>query len=198
MMPNMDGIELCKQLKTNIATSHIPVILLTAKTEADDMMTGYAAGAEAYVSKPFDPQVLELQINNIVQLVKNRQHQLVNTPEADVEADTLTELDREFVRSINDIVEKNIANSDFSIVDITSELGVSRSLLHTKMKSLMDISMGEFIRKKRLEKACELLKKGYNVSESAYRTGFSDPNYFSKAFKKQMGVSPSEYVEATR
>ena len=198
MMPNMDGIELCKRLKTNIATSHIPVILLTAKTEADDVMTGYAAGAEAYVSKPFDPQVLELQINNIVQLVKNRQHQLVNTPGVDAEADTLTGLDREFVRNINGIVEKNIANSDFSIADITSELGVSRSLLHTKMKSLMDISMGEFIRKKRLEKACELLKKGYNVSESAYRTGFSDPNYFSKAFKKQMGVSPSEYVETTR
>ena len=102
-------------------------------------------------------------------------------------------MDKEFIHKINTLVDENIDNSDFAIVDITKCLGVSRSLLHTKMKNLMNISMGDYIKKKRIDKACQLLKQGYNVSETAYRTGFSDPNYFSKAFKKAMGISPSEF-----
>ena len=103
-------------------------------------------------------------------------------------------MNEEFINKINDLIEKNMDNDEFSIADITSSLSISRSLLHIKMKSLLNISTGDYIRKRRLNKACSLLKEGYNVSETAYHTGFADPNYFSKAFKKEFGVSPTEYL----
>lgn len=95
---------------------------------------------------------------------------------------------------INDIIEKNIDNYNFSVLDVTKEMCISRSLLHVKMKSLVNISMGDYIRRKRIDKACQLLRQGYNVSETTYRIGFADPNYFSKIFKKHMGMSPTEYI----
>ena len=194
MMPGIDGVELCRRLKTDVQTSHLPVILLTAKTDQEDVAAGYKSGAEAYVSKPFDPQILEMQINNILQLQKTQQREIVATAEADISATSLSELDKQFIQKINELVEQNIANSDFNIADITAQMAISRSLLHTKMKNLTGMSMGDYIRHKRLDKACQLLQQGFNVSETAYRTGFSDPNYFSKAFKKQMGVNPTEYA----
>lgn len=194
MMPGMDGNELCRCLKKNMQTSHIPVILLTAKTDSQDVVTGYKSGADSYISKPFDPQVLELQIKNILQLVKSRQEEIVNTKEKDIDTIAISDLDKEFIHKMNAIVNKHIKDSDFSVSDITIELGMSRSLLHTKMKSLMNISMGDYIRNKRIELACDLLKKGFNVSETAYQAGFSDPNYFSKVFKKYVGNTPSEYI----
>ena len=195
MMPGIDGMELCRRLKGDVVTSHIPVILLTASNEANDVVTGYKSGAEAFVSKPFDPAVLALQVKNILQLMRNRQNEMVETPETDLDATMLSELDKDFMRKINDIVEKNLGRPEFSILDVTREAGISRSLLHTKMKSLVNMPMGDYIRMKRLMRASKLLKEGYNVSETAYKVGFSDPGYFSKAFKKYYGVSPSEYVE---
>lgn len=193
MMSPMDGFTLCLTLKQDMATSHIPVILLTAKTEQDDVVSGYKSGAEAYVSKPFDPQILELQIKNIIHLQKTRQTEIVNAGNGEIDAISLSELDKSFLHKINDLVENNIDNSDFSVGDITKELAISRSLLHIKMRSLLNMSMGDYICKKRLDKACRLLHSGYNVSETAYQTGFSDPNYFSKTFKKHIGMSPTEY-----
>lgn len=195
MMPQMDGIQLCHILKQDVATSHIPVIMLTAKSESGDVVTGYESGAEAYVAKPFDPQILELQVKNIIQLQKSLQKEIANANGSeDIDSTPLTELDKDFIRKINQVLDKNISNSDFAIVDITQEIAVSRSLLHTKMKSLFNMSMGDYIRKKRLDKACQLLLDGYNVSETAYQTGFSDPNYFSKTFKKHIGCNPTEYT----
>ena len=195
MMPVMDGNTLCQKLKNNISSSHIPVILLTAKNDAKDIAEGYESGADAYVQKPFDPQILELQVNNIL---KNRQilrEKMVDNQNSDnIESVSLSKFDKEFINKINDLIEKNMDNDEFSIADITSSLSISRSLLHIKMKSLLNISTGDYIRKRRLNKACSLLKEGYNVSETAYHTGFADPNYFSKAFKKEFGVSPTEYL----
>ncbi|MBQ8466101.1 MAG: response regulator [Prevotella sp.] len=194
MMPLMDGIELCQSLKQSMETSHIPVILLTAKSDTADVVAGYRSGAEAYVAKPFEPEALALQIKNIMQLQKKRQTQVQQaTDQSDIDATTLSELDKQFIRQINELVDHNLGNSDFAVGDITRALLVSRSLLHTKMKSLVGLSMGDFIRKKRLDRACQMLRQGYNVSETAYATGFSDPNYFSKTFKKHLGVNPSEY-----
>lgn len=194
MMPEMDGIELCRTLKADMQTSHIPVILLTAKSESNDVLEGYQSGAEAYVSKPFDPDILQLQVNNIMQLVEKRRKEIVDADSADIDAtDTLGELDKAFVQRMAEVVEANLANSDFSITDITEALGVSRSLLHIKMKNILNMSMGDYIRKKRLDKACQMLQNGYNVSETAYSTGFSDPSYFSKTFKKHVGMSPTDY-----
>ena len=194
MMPEMDGITFCQTLKSSMQTSHIPVILLTAKSDTADVVAGYKSGAEAYVSKPFDPEVLELQLKNIMQLQKTRQTEVQQaSDEADIEATSLSDLDKNFIRQINELVDQHLGNSDFSVGDITTALCISRSLLHTKMKTLVGLSMGDFIRKKRLDRACQMLSQGYNVSETAYATGFSDPNYFSRTFKKHVGVNPSEY-----
>ena len=194
MMPEMDGFELCRILKGNMDTSHIPVILLTAKNESEDVATGYRAGADAYVSKPFDIGILEMQINNILKLVRSRQQEIVESATDDLSAASLSALDRDFVQRMKSLVEENLDNSDFSITHITTALGVSRSLLHVKMKNLMNMSMGDYIRHYRLERACQMLRDGNNVSETAYSTGFSDPNYFSKVFKKAFGENPTEYA----
>lgn len=194
MMPRMTGNELCNMLKGNMATSHIPVILLTAKSDPDDIKSGYKDGADVYISKPFDPVALCYQIGNILRLVRNRQEKIVEGGKEAIETNnTLTQLDKDFVTSISDMVEVNLENANFSIDDITSSMGISRSLLYTKMKSLMNISMGDYIRYKRIERACHMLSEGYNVSETAYACGFSDPNYFSKVFKKMKGMAPSDY-----
>lgn len=196
MMPVMDGIQLCRTLKGDMATSHIPVILLTAKGQSDDIMNGYESGAEAYVQKPFDPIILELQVKNIISLQNAMRSEIAESDSADIESSSLSVLDKEFIAKMKKIVEENISNNDFSVGDITSGLGISRSLLHIKMKNLMGISTGDYIRKKRLDMACRLLRDGYNVSETAYRSGFSDPNYFSKTFKKHFGTSPTEWLVA--
>lgn len=196
MMPIMDGVTFCSKLKSDVTTSHIPVILLTAKNEQEDVVAGYKSGAEAYVSKPFDPQVLDLQVKNIIQLVKTRQTEIQNTKTEDIEASSLNDIDKKFILQINQLIDKNIGNNEFAVTDITQAMAISRSLLHTKMKNLLNMSIGEYIRHKRLALASELLMKGFSVSETAYRSGFSDPNYFSKVFKKFYGKSPTEFVVA--
>ena len=195
MMPGMDGNQLCRAVKSDISTSHIPVILLTARYSRDDIVNGYESGAAAYIAKPFSPYALELQVKNILSsLVAQSKRRAEQFGEVKDEEDTMCELDRNFVDKINQLVEENISNSDFCVQNVTEEMGISRSLLHNKMKSLMDTSMGDYIRSKRLELARKLLSKGYNVSETAYQSGFTDPNHFSKMFKKKFGVSPSEYM----
>lgn len=193
MMPEMDGNMMCRILKNDISTSHIPVILLTAKNDPLDVVKGYESGAEIYVEKPFDPQILELQVKNIIQTKQVQREKIVDTLGDDVESASLSKYDKDFVKKINELIENNLDNDQFSIAYITQSLSVSRSLLHVKMKSLLNMSMGDYIRKKRLSKACELLLEGYNVSDTAYKTGFSDPNYFSKSFKKEFGVNPTDY-----
>ncbi len=194
MMPKMDGNTLCRTLKEDPTTSHIPVILLTAKGDTEDVMKGYESGAEAYVPKPFDPEILELQVKNIIHMKLVQRERIGQALGSDVETASLSKFDREFIEKINKLVEENIGNDAFSIADITQTLAVSRSLLHVKMKSLLNTSMGDFIRKKRMKKACELLREGFNVSETAYKVGFADPNYFSKAFKKELGIRPTDYL----
>lgn len=198
MMPEMDGIELCDRLKNNLATSHIPVILLTAKSDEESTMAGYKSGAEAYVVKPFDPQILLLRVKNILRARRVYIDSKIeaSSDEPVDELPPLNEFDNEFIVRINQLIDDNIDNSEFSIADITRELGISRSLLHIKMKTFFNSSMTDYIKQRRMTKACELLKEGNNVSETAYKIGFSDPNYFSKVFRKSFGMSPSEYISS--
>ena len=194
MMPNMDGITLTQRVKSNVKTSHIPVILLTAKSGSDDMIEGYQSGAEAFVSKPFDPKALMLQVNNIMRLSSVRLEEIVNAePSEKLTDDTLTEGDRDFINRANELIEKHIGDDDFSVHDMTLALGVNRTLLYSKMKSILGITLGDFIRKKRMSHAKKLLLLGNTITETAYATGFSDPSYFAKVFKKEEGISPSEY-----
>ena len=194
MMPVMTGAELCNMMKGNMSTSHIPVILLTAKGDPEDVKDGYRNGADAYVLKPFDPEALTLQISNLLRLIQNRQKSIFDGGEESLESnDSLTQLDHDFIQRLMELVDNNIGNANFSVTDITQQLGMSRSLLHTKMKNLMNTSAGDYIRHKRIQKACDMISQGYNVSETAYSCGFADPNYFSKVFKKMVGVAPSDY-----
>lgn len=208
MMPEMDGIELCDRLKTDLATSHIPVILLTAKTDEQSTMAGFKSGAEAYVSKPFDPELLALRVKNILRArrayINSRLEGNIPESETDAEAEAeaeqlppLNKFDNEFIAHINRLVNSNLDNSEFSVADITRELGISRSLLHIKMKTFFNASMTDYIKQCRMNRACELLRQGYNVSETAYETGFSDPNYFSKVFKKVYGIPPKEFSSSS-
>ncbi len=197
MMPEMDGVELCEKLKNDLSTSHIPVILLTAKTDEESTIKGFESGAEAYVPKPFDPQILALRVKNILRArrkyINSRIKETPGNEEVE-ELPALNKFDNEFISRINALVESNIENSELSVTDITRELGISRSLLHIKMKTFFKTSMTDYIKTCRMHKACELLRQGFNVSETAYRTGFSDPNYFSKVFKNTYGMTPREYL----
>lgn len=195
MMPRMTGSELCNLIKGNMATSHIPVVLLTAKGDPEDIKDGYRNGADVYIKKPFDPIALRFQVENILRLVRNRQERIAkNSNNEEIYSnESLTQLDKDFISHISGFVDQNIGNAEFSVTDICTEMCISRSLLYTKMKSLMNISTGDYIRQKRIELSCKMLSEGHNVSETAYRCGFSDPNYFSKVFKKVKGVAPSEY-----
>ena len=198
MMPEMDGIELCNRLKNDLSTSHIPVILLTAKNDEQSTVLGFESGAEAYVVKPFDPQILELRVKNILRARRKFIKSIIEASEpieeTTEEMPTFNKFDKDFLVRINALIEENIDNSQFSIADITKEFGISRSLLHIKMKSFANTSMTDYIRRRRMARACELMRQGYNVSETAYRTGYSDPNYFTKVFKKEFGRTPSEFI----
>lgn len=197
MMPEMDGIELCNRLKNDLTTSHIPVILLTAKSDEQSTMLGFQSGAEAYVAKPFDPQILELRVKNILRARKKFIKSIIESSdptETTEEMPTFNKFDKDFLARINALIEENMDNSQFSIADITREFGISRSLLHIKMKSFANTSMTDYLRRRRMARACELLRQGYNVSETAYRTGYSDPNYFTKVFKKEFGLTPTEFL----
>lgn len=194
MMPVMDGMELCRRIKGDFATSHIPVVLLTARSNGEDMIEGLEHGADAYITKPFTPYGLGLQIRNLLQSIKARNMATTSNHDNTPEMDSLTELDKKFLERLDKLVAENISNSSFSVADITTALGMSRSLLYTKLHALTSMAPADYMRCKRLGLACGLLREGHTVSETAYATGFTDPAHFSKMFKKRYGVSPSEYT----
>jgi CheY-like chemotaxis protein len=195
MMPGLDGIELLERLKSNPQTSHIPVILLTAKDTEESRLEGLRYGADGYVTKPFDQDALLQQILNIVQhrdILRDRFRREVITEPAEV---TVTDSDELFLRQAMDIVEENMSNTEFSVDQLVKEMGVSRSKLYLKLKALTGQSSSEFVRTVRLKRAVQLLENSnYSVKEVMYMTGFNTASYFSKCFKRQFGIVPSEYV----
>jgi len=199
MMPHKNGFELCKELKTDILTSHIPIVLLTAKTDRSDKIAGFDLGTDDYIEKPFDINVLKHRIDNII---RTRQS-LRSTYTKNIligQKDYLTnEKDEEFINIVTSIVERNISNQDLSISMLCDETGFNQSSLYKKIKSLTNLSIIDFIRSVRLRSSIELLEdEKYNVSEVAYLVGFNDPKYFSKCFKNQFGQTPSEHIKSNR
>jgi signal transduction histidine kinase/ligand-binding sensor domain-containing protein/CheY-like chemotaxis protein len=195
LMPIMNGIELCEKLKTNINTSHIPVIILTAKTSQENEIEGLKNGADDYIRKPFDMESLELKLKNIL---KQRQElrRLFNrdTTLNPVEI-TVTSTDERFLKQAIEIVEKHMMNTDFNVEMMVKEMGHSRSNLYLKFKELTGLSSSEFIRNIRLKRAIQLFESSdLSVKEIMYMTGFNTASYFAKCFKKQYGVKPSEYI----
>lgn len=194
MMPVMDGLEFTQQLKTNTATSHIPVIMLTAKNLEEHRAEGYEQGADSYITKPFHSKVLLARVEN---LLHQRAHlrQLFAQGAAEgketEEVSRLDDRDKAFVKQLHDIIKSHMGNSDFGVEDIGAEIGLSRVQLYRKVKAITGSSVVDLLRKARLAKARRLLEaNSMNISEVAYEVGFSSPSYFTKCFKDEYGMLP--------
>ncbi len=196
MMPIKNGIELTKTLKTDERTSHIPIILLTAKVGKENEMEGAKIGADAYVTKPFNPDLLQVKVDNLLQIRANlqkRYSQEVILTATDI---VINDVDVSFLKKIQEILDTNITDSNFSITQFCEIVGMSRMQLHRKIKALFGLSASKFIRMERLKLAAKLLKKSNTtISEVGYAVGFNDHAYFSKCFKKYFKCTPSEYFE---
>ena len=196
MMPRMDGAVLCRQVRSNPLTSHIPFILLTAKTDDQSKVEGMDVGADAYIEKPFSPQYLEACIRNIIALRRKLIEKFSSEPMTPVEEIAGNPTDDKFLKQMTQIIEENISNSDLSVNFLAEQLGISRSGLFAKIKTLADITPNEMIQVIRLKRAASLLREGkYLVSEVGYMVGFSNPSYFTKCFQKQFGIKPGDYIK---
>lgn len=194
MMPEMDGIELCETMKQDINTSHIPVLMLTAKNSVEDQVRCFNAGANGYLTKPFDMKMLNARIDNLMKSNQKRQEKFRVDTEINVVALEYQSTDEQFLEKAIECIEQHLIETEFDIDTFASELNVSKSTLNRKMKAMTGLSPVEFIRNIRLKHACTLLKKPFiNVSEVAYAVGFSNPKYFTKCFKKEFDVTPTEY-----
>ena len=195
MMPGIDGIELCRRIKSDRTICHIPLILLTARTSEQQMLLGIETGADDYITKPFNFQILEAKINNILSLRHAMRMVFKTKLQIEPREITVTSLDEQFMQKVLDLVEKNIASTDYTIELMSHDLGMSRTLLYKKILALTGKPPLEFMRSLRLKRAAILLSQSQmNVSEIAFRVGFNDPKYFSRHFKAEFGVLPSKYV----
>ncbi|MFZ4455056.1 MAG: hybrid sensor histidine kinase/response regulator transcription factor [Bacteroidales bacterium] len=196
MMPEMDGITLCKVIKEDLDYSHIPVLLLTAKNQIADRIESYNAGADAYISKPFEVEVLIARINSLILNRQARSHKYKSSLQIhpkELEAGTL---DQKFLETIIQMIEDNLDNYDFTHEQLISNLNTSKSTMYRKIKSLTGLSPSEFVRNIRLKHACIMLQNDTgNISEIAFAVGFNDPKYFSTCFKAEFGVSPREFTK---
>ncbi|MDE6157630.1 MAG: helix-turn-helix domain-containing protein, partial [Muribaculaceae bacterium] len=194
MMPVMDGLECCRRLKTEVSTSHIPVLMLTACSMDEQRARGYDNGADGYLSKPFNAGVLKARCNS---LIENRKR-IINSPadpssKAAVPAPTAGDIDNEFYRRFADIINERMADPDLSIDSLAAEMGLGRSQLYRKIKSLTNYTPVEVLRNLRLKRSRDLLVKTQkSISEVGYEVGFSTPAYFTRCFKEAYGETPSE------
>lgn len=195
MMPVMDGISFSKKVKGTMLHSHIPLILLTARTDKDSKIAGIKAGADAYVEKPFSPQILQAQVENLLASRRALSKAFSEKPLFPMDSIAGNKADEKFLNTINMLVEKNISNPEFSIEYLADAMGISRSTFFVKVKTLLDMTPNELIHLMRLRKAAELLSsKNYRVNEVCYEVGFNSPSYFAKCFQKQFGVSPKDFA----
>ena len=200
MMPVMDGITLCTQLKMNVKTSHIPVILLTARTSLIFKVEGLETGADDYITKPFNPKVLQLKVRNLMRMRERMRKMFCDNEVLHIEPKrvTLTSADESFVQQALESIEKNMSNPDYAVDDLGRDVGMSRTQLYRKLKALTGQSANEFIRVIRLKRAAQLLEQNQlTIAEVTYEVGFTDLKYFRECFKKLFGVTPSEFVQKT-
>ncbi|MCD8182614.1 MAG: response regulator [Bacteroides sp.] len=197
MMPVMDGFELCKTIKNNLDTSHIPLILLTAKKLEEDRVEAYESGADAFITKPFNLSVLHARIGNLLKarqrVMKDFKKQLVfEAKELDY-----TSLDEDFLQRAIECVNRHLNDPEFDQTQLLEEMHTTKSTFFCKLKSLTGLTYSSFIRNIRMKAACRIMeeKKRVRVSELAYAVGYNDPRYFSACFKKELGMQPSEYME---
>lgn len=197
MMPGLDGFEVCKKVKEDMKTSHIPVILLTAKASNDSAVEGFEKGADYYITKPFNPKLLALRVRNVLNIHDHIKNNLLNKKTLNIEPTNvkIASRDEDFIKRAVKIVEDNMSNSEFYVDDLGRELGLSRMQLYRKLKGLIGQSANEFVRSIRLKRAAQLIRQNQlTISEITYQVGFNDLQYFRDCFKKQFGVNPSEYA----
>lgn len=199
MMPLMGGLEMCKKIKNSIETSHIHVMILTAKAGIENEKEGLETGADEFILKPFDIEVLKLRVDNILKTRKLWIDKFKTEKKSDSWKELKNKLDQKFLEKAISVVNNNIDNYEFSVEKFTVEIGMSRSALFKKLKSVTGHSTTEFIRTIRMKKALNLLaSEDYTITEVIFLVGFSDPKYFRTCFKKQFGKTPSEYRKAIR
>ena len=195
MMPVMDGLEFTEQLKTGTATSHIPVIMLTAKNLEEHRAEGYEHGADSYITKPFHSKVLLARIENLLKQRKllKKLFQGSQVAEQEIAESHLEDRDKQFLKQLHAIIQQNLSDSEFSVEDIGKQIGLSRVQLYRKVKAMTGSSVVDLLRKARLAKAKRLLEtRSMSVSEVAYDVGFSAPSYFTKCFKEEYGILPGD------
>ncbi|VAW14671.1 DNA-binding response regulator, AraC family, partial [hydrothermal vent metagenome] len=196
MMPQMDGITLCKKLKTNIATSHIPVIMLTAKAGIENKLEGLETGADDYLTKPFNAKELQVRTKNLIAQRQQLRELFSKNISLDPKEITVTSLDNKFLEQVLGLLEEKHADSEFGVPRMQEQLGMGKTRLHTKIKALTDQPPGELLRNFRLKRAAQLLSQNAeNISQVAYSVGFNSLSYFTRCFKEFYGMSPSEYVK---
>ena len=193
MMPGKDGFELCESLKSDKRTSHIPIILLTAKADQESRISGLRHGADAYLSKPFNEEELDIRIEKMLDMRRVLQQRYSSLDNLSPSQNTAVQQEDEFITSLRQSVVDNIDDENYGIPEICQDMALSRSQLHRKLKALTDKSTSHFIRSIRLQKAKELLlTTQMNVSEVAYEVGFRNPRYFSTTFSEEFGIAPND------
>ena len=196
MMPEMDGFEFCKEVKRNINYSHIPLILLTAKSNSEAEITGIENGADAYIVKPFKWKHVTVVIKNLLESRVRLMNKFTQQPFADVTTLTTNTHDKKFVEKLIEIIEERITDPQLSVEELSKEMSMSRSSLGKKLKAMSGHVPNEFIRLIRLKNAAKMLSSGeHNISEVGYLTGFNSPSYFSRCFLQQFNLTPSEFAD---
>lgn len=204
MMPEKDGIELTKELKTEMATSHIPIVLLSAKPAIESKLEGLELGADDYITKPFSATYLKARVDNLLaqrhklqELYRaNKMAAPMENEEEAVEQPEMSPHDRRFMDKLMELMEKNMDNGALVVDDLVQQLAVSRSLFFKKLKVITEFAPIEFIKEMRVKRAAQLIETGeYNMTQISYMVGINDPRYFSKCFKQKFGITPTEYKE---
>lgn len=199
MMPGIDGIELCRRIKSDMRYSHIPVILLTARSSEEAKLRGLESGADDYLTKPFNFDILRLRIQKFIELRKEKNERFMNGKELTPSDIAITPLDEQFMQKAVRIVEQHMSDIDFDVESLSSGLGMSRGHLYKKFMAIIGIGPSAFIRSIRIKRGRQLLQQSQmRVSEIAYAVGFNTPKRFSISFKEEYGMTPTEYIESLK
>jgi len=199
MMPEMDGLTFCKIIKNDVNTSHLNVLMLTAKNTAEDRIECYNAGADAFIAKPFELGVLNARVKNLIGKRRQKVESFQHGQEINISSMEYNSIDEVFLKQAVQVVEEKLADETFDFDQFAVDMSTSKSTLHRKLKSLTGLSPGEFIRSIRMKHSLQMLANNIgNISEIAYSVGFSDPKYFSRCFKNEFGVTPKEWLEKNK
>jgi len=195
MMPGIDGFQLCREIKTNIDYSHIPVIMLTAKNTLQSKIEGLEHGADAYIEKPFSPEYLNVQISNLLINRNKIKEHFANSPLAHIKSMAYSKADEEFLEELNNMIYTNIENADLDVEQLAKKMNMSRPTFYRKIKVVSDLTPNELINLARLKKAAELLAEGnYKIYEVASMVGYNSQSNFGRSFLKQFGITPRDYL----